>query len=164
MRQGRRISGRIGADTLSGCEQQVSTHKPIYPREFSPHHVGVSGVVAAAIIGLQALGCAVFAVIFLFAAPKGASLSDTSHLMFSVFTVLFAIGLGLVARGLWRGKGWARTATVVWLVMLLPLVWTMVQAGRGLVGVLILSGAVIGIGAVAGMGAVAAEDKDAARP
>lgn len=131
--------------------------KPISPEEVSPHHAGMPGLVAAALIGVQSLGCGVFAVIFLFAAPQGASLSDTSHLMFSVFTALFAIGLGLVARGLWQGQGWSRTATVVWLVMLLPLGWTMLQAGRGLVGVLILSGAVVGIGAVA------AENKNAVR-
>ena len=116
------------------------------------------GLVAAAILGLQALGCVAVAVLFLFAAPKGASLSGTSHVMFSVFTTLFAVGLGLVARGLWQGLGWPRTATVVWLVLLVPVGWALVQAGRGLVGVLILGSAVVGIGAVA------AESRKAARP
>ncbi len=116
------------------------------------------GLVAAAIIGVQALGCAIFAVIALFATPRGASLSNTSHLMFSVFTVLFAVGLGLVARGLWQGLSWPRTAAVVWLVLLLPVGWAMVQAGMGLVGALILGSAVVGIVAVA------AEIKSAARP
>jgi hypothetical protein len=116
------------------------------------------GLVAAATIGLQALGCALFALFFLLAAPMDPSLSDASHLMFSAVTVLFAIGLGFVARGLWRGLSWPRTATVVWLVVLLPLGWAMVQAGRGLVGVLILGSAVVGIGAVV------AESRNAARP
>jgi hypothetical protein len=107
------------------------------------------GLVAAAVIGLQALGCVVFAVLFLSAATVGASLSNTSHVMFSVFTLLFAVGLGVVARGLWHGLRWPRTAAVVWLAVLLPLGWTMVQAGRGLVGVLILGSAFVGIGAVA---------------
>jgi hypothetical protein len=105
--------------------------------------------VAAAIIGMQSLTCAVFAVIFLVKAPVRASLGDASHLMFSVVTALFAIGLAFVTRGLWRGLSWPLTATVVWLVLLLPLGWTMVQAGRGLVGGLILGSAVVGIGAVA---------------
>ena len=107
------------------------------------------GLVAATIIGLQALGCAVFAVVFALAAPQDAGLSETSHVMFSVFTVLFAVGLGLVARGLWQGLGWPRTATIVWLVLLLPVGWAMVQAGRGLVGALILGSVVVGIVAVA---------------
>ena len=90
------------------------------------------------------------------AAPRGASLSNTSHLMFSVFTVLFAVGLGLVARGLWQGLSWPRTAAVVWLVLLLPVGWAMVQAGRGLVGALILGSAAVGIAAVAAESRMAA--------
>ena len=107
------------------------------------------GLVAAVIIGLQALGCAGAAVFFLFAAPRDASLTDTSHVMFSVVTLLFAVGLGLVTRGLWLGRNWPRTATVVWLVLLVPVGWAMIQAGRGLVGALILGSAFLGIGAVA---------------
>ena len=116
------------------------------------------GLVAAAIIGLQALGCAVFAVAFPLAAAEDAGLSTTSHVMFSVFTGLFAAGLGLVARGLWQGLDWPRTATVVWLVVLLPLGWAMVQAGWGLVGALILGSAVVGIVAVL------AQSRSASRP
>lgn len=136
----------------------VSTPESIPPAPITPRHAGMPGLVAAAIIGVQALGCAIFAVIALFATPRGASLSNTSHLMFSVFTVLFAVGLGLVARGLWQGLSWPRTAAVVWLVLLLPVGWAMVQAGMGLVGALILGSAVVGIVAVA------AEIKSAARP
>jgi hypothetical protein len=156
-RQERRIAGssrREVADSLSS----VSPPKSIPPARTPPWHVGISGLVAATVIGLQALGCAVFAVLFLPAATKGASLSDTSHVMFSMFTALFAVGLGVVARGLWQGLSWPRTATVVWLVLLLPLGWAMVQAGRWLVGVLILGSAVVGIGAVA------AESRNASRP
>jgi hypothetical protein len=116
------------------------------------------GLVAAGIIGLQALACAVFAVVFPLAAPTDASLSTTSHVMFSVFMALFAVGLGLVARGLWQGLSWPRTATVVWLVLLLPVGWAMVQAGWGLVGVLILGSS------VAGIAAVAAEGRNIERP
>ena len=116
------------------------------------------GMVAAAIIGLQALGCVVLAVLFLPAATEGASLSDTSHVMFAVFTLAFAAGLRVVARGLWQGLSWPRSATVVWLVLLLPFGWALVQAGRGLVGVLILGSSVVAIGAVG------AESRNAARP
>lgn len=72
--------------------------------------------------------------------------------MFSVSVALLAGGLGLVARGLWRGLSWPRTATVVWLVLLLPVGWATVQAGWSLVGVLILGSAVAGIAAVAAEG------------
>lgn len=105
-------------------------------------------MIAALIIGLQALGGPVAALVFLLAAPTGASLSDTSHVMFSLFTALFSIGLGFVALGLWRGLSWPRTAAVVWLVLLLPVGWAMLQADRGLVGLLILGSSAAGIGAV----------------
>ena len=110
------------------------------------------GRVAAAIIGLQALGCAVFAALFPLMAAQRAALSSTSHVMFSVFVALFAIGLGLVARGLWRGQRWPRTATIVWLALLVPVGWALAQAGWRLVGVLVLGSAAAGIAAVAAEG------------
>lgn len=118
----------------------------------------MSGVVASVIIAAQALGCAAFAVLFLLAAPNGASLSDASHLVFSLLTLVFAIGLGFVARGLWRGERWSQTAALVWLVVLLPVGWALLQAGRGLVGVLLLGSVVVGIAGVA------LESSSAARP
>lgn len=127
----------------------MSTTEPIPAAPTPPGHPGLPGLVAAAIIGLQALACAVFAMLFLSGATQRASLSSTSHVMFSLVTVLFAVGLAVVARGLSRGLRWPRTAGVVWLVVILPLGWALVQAGRGLVGALILGSSAVGIGAVA---------------
>ena len=107
------------------------------------------GLVAAMIIGLQALGCAVVAVVFPLAAAHGAGLSTASHLMFGVFAGLFAVGLGLVARGLWKGKRWPRTAAIVWLLVLVPVACAIVQGGSKLVGALILGSAAVAIVAVA---------------
>ena len=131
----------------------VSTPESNVPASASPapkpqRHSGTPGVVAAVIIGLQALMGPVVAFVFLLAAPQSAGLSNTSHVMFSVFTALFSIGLGLVALGLWQGLRWPRTGAVVWLVLLMPVGWAMVQADRVLVGVLILGSAAVGIGAV----------------
>jgi hypothetical protein len=106
------------------------------------------GQVAAAVIGLQALGC-VLAVGFALKAPREASLGTSSQVMFGVFTFVFAVGLALLARALWRGLTWPRTAAVVWLVLLLPVGWAIVQASGGLFGALILASAVVGIVAVA---------------
>jgi hypothetical protein len=69
--------------------------------------------------------------------------------MFSVFAGLFAAGLGFAARGLWRGLSWPRTASVVWLVVLTPVAWTMVQSGWRLPGSLILGSALVAVVAVA---------------
>lgn len=117
-----------------------------------PRRGGRPGQVAAIVIGAHALGCAVFAVFFPLVAARGASLSNVSHVMFSVFTVLFAVGLGFVARGLWQGLSWPRTATVVWLVLLLPVGWAMLQAGSGLFASVILGSAIVGIVAVVAEG------------
>lgn len=122
----------------------VSIREPIYAR-----HSRMPGLVAATIIGLQAIGCAVFAVVFPLAAADDAGLTTTSHVMFSLSTGLFGAGLGLVARGLWKGSHWPRTAAIVWLAVLLPVAWAVVQAGWWLVGTLILGSALIGIVAVA---------------
>ena len=143
---------------VSNSDPPVSTGKSIPPAIGPARHVGAPGLVAAAIIGVQALGCAAFAVIFPLMAAQRASLSSTSHLMFSVVTAVFAAGLGLVARGLWRGLDWPRTAAAVWLVLLLPVGWALFEAGSGLAGGLTLGSA------VAGLAAVTAEGRSAARP
>ena len=106
------------------------------------------GLAAAAILGVQALGCAVLAGVFPLLAARGASLSTVSHVMFSLFTVLFAVGLGFVAVGLWRGLSWPRTAAAVWLALLLPVGWALAAGGSGLLGSLILGSAVLGVVAV----------------
>jgi hypothetical protein len=113
-----------------------------------PRPAGWPGLIAAVMIGLQALSCAGSAVLFLFLAPKRASLSVSSHLMFSAFTLLIAVGLGLVARGMWHGLSWPRTAAFAWFVILLPLGWAVFQAGMAPVGLPILASALVGIGAV----------------
>jgi hypothetical protein len=109
------------------------------------------------VVGLQALTLVALALYSLFASSADSSLSGTSHLMFVVFTLLFAVGLGLVARGLWNARGWPRMAAVVWFVVLLPVGWGLLQAGRGLVGLLLLGSA------AGGIAAIVAESRNAAR-
>ena len=89
------------------------------------------------------------AVVFPLLAAADAGLSTASHIMFSVFTGLFAVGLGLVARGLWRGVSWSRTASLAWLVVLVPVGLSLVQSGWALAGALILLSAGVAIVAVA---------------
>jgi hypothetical protein len=108
-------------------------------------------------VGLQAFACVSLALYSLLSPSREASLSTASHVMFTFFTLLFAAGLALVARGLWQGKGWPRMAAVVWFLLLSPVGWALVQAGRGLAGLLLL-GTVAG-----GIVAVIAESRNAAR-
>jgi hypothetical protein len=127
----------------------VNTPESTPPVSQAARHAGIPGLVAAVIIGFHALGCTVLAVFFPLMAARGARLSSFSHVMFSVFTGLFAVGLGFVARGLWQGMSWPRTATAVWLVLLLPVGWAMAQGGSLWFGLLILGSAVLGVVAVA---------------
>jgi hypothetical protein len=106
-------------------------------------------MVAATMVGLQALGCALLAVAFPVAAARDAALSTLSHVMFAVFTALFAAGLGLAARGLWRGLSWSRTASVVWLVVLLPVAWALVQSHWRPLALLVLGSSLVAVVAIA---------------
>jgi hypothetical protein len=108
-------------------------------------------------VGLQALACVSLALYSLVSPSREASLSTTSHVMFILFTLLFAAGLALVARGLLHGKGWPRMASVVWFLLLLPVGWALVQAGREVVGLLLLGST------AAGIVAIIAESRNAAR-
>ena len=110
---------------------------------------GMPGLVAATVIGLQALGCAVLAVAFPVVAAHDPGLSTASHVMFGVLTGLFGAGLGLTARGLRRGLSWPRTASLVWLVVLLPVAGTMLESGWRLPGSFILGSSLVGIVAIA---------------
>lgn len=109
------------------------------------------------VLGLQAFACVSFAFYSLFGSSREASLGSTSHLMLTVFTLLFAAGLALVARALWQGRNWPRMAAVVWFLLLLPVGWGLLQAGRGLVGLLLLASV------AGGIAAIVAESRTAAR-
>lgn len=109
------------------------------------------------VAALQAFACVSVAIYSLLGSSREASLSGTSHLMFIVFTLLFAVGLTVVARGLWQGKVWPRMAAVVWFLLLLPVGWGLLQAGRGPVGLLLLGSAAGGIAAVVAESRSAAE-------
>jgi hypothetical protein len=115
--------------------------------------------VAAWVVGLQALTLLVFTGFYLVELFRGATDNSTRAVMSMVLFLLFAVGLGFLSRGLWRGAHWARTPTLVWLFLLVPVGLGMFQSGLDLVGALVLVSAVAGIVAVVKSGRVAgAED------
>ncbi len=74
---------------------------------------------------------------------RGRGIDTPRVLTESVLILLFAVGLGVLAR-LWLGRSsWPGTPTVVWHALLIPVVWSMAQAGQWLV-VLGLVVAIIG--------------------
>ena len=115
----------------------------------SPQPTDRASRVAAAVLGAQALALVGFTVFYLVGVLRGAS-DDTSRAVMSmVLFVLVAVGLVALARGLWQAAPWARTPTLVWLALLLPVSWGMFQSGAMLLGALVLATALAGIVAVA---------------
>jgi hypothetical protein len=64
-------------------------------------------------------------------------------LMLVVLLGLIGGGLLVVARGLVRGRRWARSPAVTWQALLLAVAWYVVSAGRVLPGVLVAVVAVV---------------------
>ena len=74
------------------------------------------------------------------------SAGDVARVVMSALLIaVFAVGIGVMARGWLRGDNWPNTPTVVWNALLLPVGWSLVQGGRGLVGALVIAVALVGI-------------------
>lgn len=99
---------------------------------------------AALVCALEALTLLAFAVYFGWELVRGTS-HDTTPAAMSALILVVAVGLGILTRSWLRGADWPNTPTVVWNVLLLPVAWSLLQAGRGLVGVAIGLVAVVGV-------------------
>ncbi len=99
--------------------------------------------VAASITALQSLALAGFAAFYLYELVIGEG-SDTGRVVMSALLILgAAIALAVLARG-WLGAGeWPRTPTIVWNLLLLPVGWSMLQAGRTGLGWTVLLAAAV---------------------
>jgi uncharacterized membrane protein YoaK (UPF0700 family) len=71
-----------------------------------------------------------------------------------------AAGLGLVARGLLRRRGWARSPALVTNLLVLPVAVGLLQGGRWYVGVPLLVWAVAVLGLLFAPGTAAELDED----
>lgn len=101
--------------------------------------------VAAAICGLQALALLGFVGFYLWELTQDASDDATRVVMSALLILVFAVGIAALARAWVRGDNWPNTPTVVWNALLLPVGWSLVQSGRGLVGALVIVVALVGI-------------------
>ncbi|MEO9153876.1 MAG: hypothetical protein ABI243_15840, partial [Lapillicoccus sp.] len=101
---------------------------------------------------LEALVLVGFAVFYVMELVAGGG-DDTARVVTSaIVIVISALGLGALARGWWAVATWTRTPTLVWNVLLLPVGASLLQAGQGLVGTLVLVVAVLSIGAAVAAG------------
>jgi hypothetical protein len=96
---------------------------------------------AGALVGLEALAAAAFAVVLAMRATAtqpgmGAVVGE------AVFFLLVAVALGAVAAGLVTGRRWARTPAIVTQLLLLPVVYSLIGPSRQvLIG--LVAGAVV---------------------
>jgi hypothetical protein len=87
---------------------------------------------AGVLVGLQALGAAVFTVALVVrAGAAGAGLGLV--LGEASFFLLVAVALGAVAWGLLTGRRWARTPALVAQLLLLPVVYSLIGPSRQVV-------------------------------
>lgn len=112
--------------------------------------------VAAAVCALQALSLVGFVVFYLVELVQGAGDDPTRVVMSALLILVFAVGIGALARGWWRGASWPNTPTIVWNLLLLPVAWSLFQADRLVVALL--------VGVVAVVGIVAAVRADTTEP
>ena len=88
-------------------------------------------LLAAALCGLQAVVLLGFCAFYLWELVQGAGDDPTRVVMSIVLIAVFAVLLGVLGRAWLRGANWPNTPTIVWNVLLLPVAWSLFQAGRG---------------------------------
>jgi len=93
--------------------------------------------VAGALCLTQALVLAGFGVFYLVELVAGAGSDQTRVVMSAVLILVFAVGLGWLARLWWSGSTWATTPTILWNVLLVPVALGFVQSGQPLLGILL---------------------------
>lgn len=94
---------------------------------------------------LEALVLLGFAVFYVAELVVGGG-NDTARVVTSaIVIVITAVGLAYLTRGWWTAATWVRTPTLVWNVLLLPVAASLVQAGQGLIGGLVLGVALLSL-------------------
>lgn len=64
----------------------------------------------------------------------------------AVFIALFALALGFMTRGWVVGDSWQRSPTIVWNLLLIPVVWSLLRTPGW-----VLAGAILGVVALVGV-------------
>lgn len=82
-------------------------------------------LVAGVVTGLHALGLAVAGSLYGREVFTGTATEPTTAGMALVLTLIFAVLLGVLARGWFVGRRWPKTPTLVWCLLTLPAIWTL---------------------------------------
>jgi hypothetical protein len=110
-----------------------------------PRQQPVTLLAAASLVALEALGLLAAAVFFVVELGVADADDRVRASVAAVLTLLGAVGLGLVARGLYRRRRWARAPALVTNLLVLPVAFDLTRGGRWYVGVplLLLAAAVL---------------------
>src|SRR3954449_11513111 len=79
---------------------------------------------------VEALVVLAFVVFYVYEVVTGATDDVTRATTSGALILVFGVGLLALARGWWRGADWARTPTVLWNALLLPVAWSLRESGR----------------------------------
>jgi hypothetical protein len=130
-------------------------------RPAQAHDTGPARLVALTVCALQALAAIAWAGLEGVRAGTGQTSTVAVAVALAGLLVAFAVALGLMALGWRRGAGWPKTPTVVWNVLLLPVAWSVGQAGSVLLALGIGLVALVGIGAAVATPTTFGPDGDA---
>ena len=109
-----------------------------------------SRLLASAICALEALAVLGWAGLEVVRAGTGRASTPGVAAALGGLLVAFALALAVMALGWRRGASWPKTPTIVWNLLLLPVAWSLGQAGNLPLGV------AVGVVALAGIAAAAA--------
>lgn len=90
-----------------------------------------------------------FCAFYLWELVQGAGDDPTRVVMSIVLIAVFAVLLGVLGRAWLRGANWPNTPTIVWNLLLLPVAWSLFQAGRGMLALALAVVGVLGVVAAA---------------
>ena len=127
----------------------MSDVPPALPPVSAPSRHDPFRLLAAALCGLHALVLLGFCGFYLWELAQGAGNDPTRVVMSVVLIAVFAVLLLVLARAWLRGANWPNTPTIVWNLLLLPVAWSLFQAGRAVVALALAVVAVLGVLAAA---------------
>ncbi|MFM6848549.1 MAG: hypothetical protein ACKOVB_05545 [Terrabacter sp.] len=109
--------------------------------------VGRSHRAAAVLTLVEALVVLGFAVFYVYEMVTGATDDLTRAATSGALILVFGLALLALARAWSRASQWARTPTVLWNVLLLPVAWSLHESGRDAVALGVAAVALASIGA-----------------
>lgn len=106
------------------------------PRRLSaPHRAWIASAVGTAVTALALLIMATMSGV---SAATGSASATTRAVTEAVMLVVLAIGVGLLAVNLWRRRSLAKTPTLLWHALLVPVGFSLVTGGAQVLGILTL--------------------------